>query len=94
MLAIGLIGNSFVATGVVVGPPQAPTVIVEGKPVSVENDKVASHGAPPCTAAILTKPSCSKTVFANKKQVVVVGLTTSSCGHPVSTGASTVFVGP
>jgi len=68
----------------------ALTVFVEGMPMSVISDVVAPHGEPPHTTSVVLTGSA--TVRAEGKPVTVVGSATS-CGHPITFGAMTVFAG-
>ena len=87
MSAAAIVGRS-IAGGVIIGPG-APTVLVNGSPVSTLGDAVTPHGEPPHAAAkIITS---SKTVFAQGKGIVRAG-DKASCGHSVVSG-SNVFVG-
>jgi uncharacterized Zn-binding protein involved in type VI secretion len=76
------------AKGSILGPG-SPTVFTEGSRTSLLGDKVAPHGKPPHTSAVIVK--ASTTVFATGKPVVRKG-DPASCGH-AATGASTVFAG-
>ncbi len=82
------------AVGVINGPG-VPSVLVNGKPVSVPGDAVASHsccGRPGCGKHCSSKTSaCSGTVKAGGKGVVRAGDATT-CGH-VCTGSADVIVG-
>ena len=87
MSAAAIIGKS-VAGGVIIGPG-APTVLVNGSPVSTVGDAVTPHGEPPHAAAkIITS---SKTVFAQGKGIVRAG-DKASCGHSVASETN-VLVG-
>ena len=90
MAGIGKVGSSLVGPGVDIGPG-VPNVLVEAVPVSVVGDKVAPHGEPPHTAAVIL--SGSATVFAGGRPVTAVGLSTASCAHTMVVGAATVIVG-
>jgi len=80
--------------GTVTGPC-APTVFVNGLPISVPGDSVTPHtccGAPGCD------PHCSAvtqggspTVFAEGKPVIRIG-DTDSCGHVRNAGSPDVMV--
>jgi len=74
--------------GLIVGPG-APTVLTEGKPTSVVNDNIATHGESPHVAA--TMVGSSSTVYAEGKLVCRDG-DSGSCGHS-ATGSGTVFAG-
>lgn len=84
----GKVGTS-IAGGVVSGPG-ATTVLVEGSPISIVGDLVASHGAGAHAAASIV--SGSGTVLAQSTPVDRVG-DLASCGHAISTGSATVQVG-
>ena len=88
MSAAAIVGKS-VAGGVIIGPG-APTVLVNGSPVSTLGDAVTPHGDPPHSSATIIKSST--TVFAQGKGIVRVG-DKASCGHSVASGSPNVFVG-
>ena len=87
MPAAAIVGKS-VAGGVITGPG-APTVLVNGSPVSTLGDTVTPHGDPPHSSATIIKSST--TVFANGRGIVRAG-DKASCGHSVVSGTN-VFVG-
>lgn len=87
MLGVGKVGMSMVGPGIVLGPG-APTVIVEGMPCSVLADKVAPHGEPPHTTAVIVG-NCSKTVLAMAKPISR-DTSIATCGHVLAKGAFTV----
>lgn len=78
-------------TGVIIGPG-APTVLVNGKPVSVEGDQIASHGSAPHAKATVVKGST--TVRAMSKGITLQGVSPATCAHVPSTGSLNVQVGP
>lgn len=86
----GKVFGSLVGPGVVLGPGK-PNIIVEYLPISTLLDKVSPHGKPPHTAPMIIKGSTS--VFAGFLPVSAVGLSLASCGHPMNTGAGTVYIG-
>lgn len=67
----------------------APSVFVNGVPVSVIGDPVAPHGPPPHLSPVMAQGS--ETVFAHGIPVCRKG-DKASCGHP-ATGSSNVFIG-
>ena len=83
------VGVDLVSSGIITGPG-APTVLVNGAPASVVGDTVAPHGPPPHAKPIVVVGAA--TVFAQSRPVTITGRSIASCGHPVSTGAPTVFV--
>jgi len=91
MPALGLVRRSLVGPGTDLGRG-AVTVKAEFMPVSLVGDKVSPHGKPPHTSATIITGSA--TVFAEGRPVVVQGVSKATCGHSVTTGAATVFVGP
>ena len=87
MPAAATIGKST-AGGPIIGPG-APTVLVNGTPVSVLGDAVTPHGDSVHASAKIV--SSSFTVLAQGKGIVRSG-DSASCGHFVSAG-SNVIVG-
>lgn len=87
MPAAATIGKST-AGGPIIGPG-APTVLVNGTPVSVLGDAVTPHGDGPHASPKIV--SSSTTVLAQGKGIVRSG-DSASCGHSVSAG-SNVIVG-
>ena len=94
MLGAGKIGMSFVGKppGIITGPG-APTVLVEGLPISCGGDAFAPHGENQHAKGIVVVSSCSKTVLAMGRGVTVMTRSKANCGHPVMIGAPTVLVG-
>lgn len=88
-------GDANSAGGLVTGPC-APTVRVNGRPVSVPFDSVTPHpccGAPGCAIHCVAKTTFgSSTVKAEGKSVIYVG-SIDTCGHSRATGSSNVIVG-
>lgn len=74
------------AGGVITGPGES-SVLVNGSPISLIGDSVASHGDSPHSSATIV--SGSSTVKAGGVGVVRVG-DSASCGHTVSGGSSDV----
>ena len=74
------------AGGVITGPGES-TVLVNGSPVSLIGDAVASHGTSPHDSATIV--SGSSTVRAGGVGVVRVG-DSASCGDTVSGGSGNV----
>lgn len=89
MAGAGKTGASL-AGGVIIGPG-APSVLVEGTPVSTIGDLVVGHGPNPHIGA--TVVSGSATVFAEGRPVTVEGLSVATCAHGVTLGAPTVQIG-
>jgi len=87
MPAAATIGKST-AGGPIIGPG-APTVLINGSPVSTLGDTVTPHGNGPHAAATII--TASVTVFAQGKGIVRAG-DSASCGHPV-VAVSNVLVG-
>lgn len=87
-------GDANSAGGVVTGPC-APSVLVNGRPVSVPGDGVTPHpccGRRGCGAHCSAKTKGgSSTVFAEGKPVILVG-NSDTCGHSRSMGSPDVFV--
>jgi len=93
MPALGLVKGSLVKTGLITGPGAVgPLVRAEFKTVSVVGDTVASHGETPHSATTIANGSTS--VYANGKPVTVATVSKAVCQDQVSTGATSVFVGP
>jgi len=94
MLGAGKIGMSFVGKppGIITGPG-APTVLVEGLPISCGGDAFAPHGENQHAKGIVVVSSCSKTVLAMGRPVTVMTRSKGTCGEPVLLGAVTVQVG-
>lgn len=95
MPAIVRRGDANSAGGVVTGPC-APSVLVNGRPVSVPGDNVTPH---PCCGRRGCGSHCSAktkggsgTVFAEGRPVILVG-NTDTCGHGRIMGSPDVFVG-
>lgn len=86
-------GDANSAGGVVTGP-SAPSVLVNGRPVSVIGDSVSPHpccGKPGCGAHCSAKTSKgASTVFAEGKPIILVG-NNDTCGHGRNQGSSDVF---
>lgn len=78
--------------GIIIGPG-APTVIVEGLPISCGGDAFTPHGENAHAKGIVTVESCSKTVIAMGRGVTVMTRSKGSCQEPVMLGATTVQVG-
>jgi uncharacterized Zn-binding protein involved in type VI secretion len=76
--------------GGVIQPSGSTGFKVSGSPVAVVGDAIAPHGLSPHSAATLISGSGTFT-FGGKK-VCRVG-DSASCGHTISTGSSTFFVG-
>lgn len=76
------------AGGTILGPGE-PSVFVNGSPISIIGDAVASHGIAPHAAPVMVEGS--STVFAGGIGVVRQG-DAASCGH-TATGSSNVFAG-
>jgi len=91
MSLAGRVGIDKFATGVILGPG-APTVLINGVPASVLGDAIAPHGKAPHKLAKVVQSS--KTVIAEGRGICGTGLAVASCGHPQSTGAPTVLIGP
>ena len=77
------------AGGLIVGPPLAPTVFVNGAPIVVVGTLVAPHGAGP--HAIATMIQGSAVVFAGGLPVCRAG-DAASCGD-TATGSNDVSAG-
>ena len=86
----GRVGIDKFATGAIVGPGSA-TVRVDGVPMSVVGDRIAPHGESPHKLASVVTGSA--TVRVDGKPASVQGISTASCGHPETTGSSTVRIG-
>lgn len=80
--------TDVVGRGLILGPG-APSVLVNGKPISTVGDKVAPHGKPPHTSPTIITGSNS--VFAEGKPVARQYSSKATCGHPVVTGSSNVI---
>lgn len=87
MLGVGKVGMSMVGPGIVLGPG-APTVLVEGLPCSVLADKIAPHGEPPHSTAVIVG-NCSKTVLAMARPISR-DTSIGTCAHVLMKGAVTV----
>lgn len=68
----------------------APTVFINGSPVAVRGATVQGHGLGTHASPVLD--GSSLVVFANGIPICRVG-DLASCGHPISSGSSTVFSG-
>ena len=88
-------GDPNSAGGVVTGPC-APSVQVNGRPVSVPADGVTPHpccGLPGCFRHCIARTTIgSGRVFAEGKPVIYVG-SPDSCGHARALGSVDVIVG-
>ena len=87
----GRVGLDKFATGVILGPG-ASSVFIDFAPASLLADSIAPHGESPHKKA--TVVTASKTVIAEGRGIVGVGISTASCGHPCTTGSLTTQVGP
>ncbi len=85
MPGVSRVGVDLVGSGIIIGPGNT-TVKINGSPVSVIGDAVASHGTGPHVAATLVVGST--TVFAGGIGVVRAG-DAASCGD-VATGSANV----
>jgi uncharacterized Zn-binding protein involved in type VI secretion len=83
VFASGTVSAIIINTG-------APSVLVEGKPISLVGDQVAPHGEPPHSSSFVVNGSAS--VFAEGRPITLVGSGTT-CGHPITFGSATVFAG-
>lgn len=90
------LGDPNTAGGLVIGPG-APSVLVNGRPVSTIGSKVTPHpccgakGCPPVHCAAITTIG-SFGVFAEGKPINYQG-NFDSCGHTRATGSTDVIVG-
>lgn len=88
-------GDPNSAGGVVTGPC-APSVTVNGRPVSLPGDGVTPHpccGLPGCFKHCVARTSGgSSSVYAEGKPVIYVGCV-DTCGHPRALGSNNVNVG-
>jgi len=73
------------AMGLIVGPGSS-TMIVDGSPVSLENDGISSHGKSPHTSPTLVL-GYATTMLVDGKKPAMIG-TGATCGHTVTTGSS------
>ena len=87
MPGVGKVGFSIAGKGIILGPG-APTVLVEGQPISTIGDMVAPHGKPPHNLAKIITGSA--TVKAMGKPITVENISIATCAHPVKLGAPTV----
>lgn len=80
--------------GIIIGPG-APTVMVEGAPISLVGDGIATHGEAPHTSGSSIIATGSLTVKAGNgiDRDVAIAPGTVSCGHTLSPGSSTVITG-
>lgn len=76
--------------GGLISSPGAPSVKVNGTPISTVGDTVMPHGNSPHTKAVIK--TGSGTVKAEGKRVARKGKSVASCGHNVSTGSPNVKV--
>lgn len=77
--------------GLIIGPG-APSVMVNGVPISTVGDGIATHGEAPHTSGSSLITLGSGTVLAEGK-FVSIAPGTVSCGHTLSPGSSTVITG-
>jgi len=88
-------GDPNSAGGIVTGP-SAPSVRVNGRPVSVPGDRVTPHpccGLPGCAKHCVARTTIGSTrVRAEGKPVIYVG-SPDSCGHSRALGSRNVNVG-
>lgn len=89
--SIALVGVSS-AGGTITGPGSS-TVFLDGKPISLNGDKVMPH-SPSKTphSGSPTVIASTSSVFIEGKQVVRTG-DSATCGHSVSSGSSTGSAG-
>ena len=87
----GKVFESLVGPGGVVTGPGAATVLIEGKPASIIGDTVSAHGEPPHSKPFII--TGSSTVRIESRNATVVGISQATCGHKVSTGATSVIIG-
>ena len=94
MSLAGKVGMSYVGKppGIITGPG-APTVLVEGSPISCGGDIFASHGENAHAGGTVVPATCSKTVRAMGRPVTRMTSSKGTCGESVMLGAPTVFVG-
>lgn len=81
--------NQDSAGGLITGN-LAPTVFINGKPIAVRGATVQSHGLGSHASPVLD--GSSLVVFANGIPICRIG-DLASCGHPITSGSSTVFSG-
>jgi|14_taG_2_1085336.scaffolds.fasta_scaffold08555_4 uncharacterized Zn-binding protein involved in type VI secretion len=85
------VGIDMAGGGLIIGPG-APTVFVEGVPISVVGDGIATHGEAPHTTGSSLIATGSGTVMAEGKFVAIApGVV--SCGHTLAPGSTTVITG-
>lgn len=88
-------GDPNAAGGLVIGPC-APSVTINGRPVSVPSDSVTPHpccGRPGCSIHCRAVTTIgSSTVYAEGKPIVYVG-SPDSCFHPRASGSTNVVIG-
>ena len=79
--------------GLITGPGE-PTVFVNGAPIALVGDLIATHGEPPHTSGSSLIATGSTTVKAGPKSgFVAIAPGTVSCGHTLSPGSTTVITG-
>jgi uncharacterized Zn-binding protein involved in type VI secretion len=87
---VGRTGQDVVGGKGIITGPGAPTVFVNGTPISVEGDVVAPHGKKKHAAAVIKPGTGSKTVFADGKPITLKTQTIATCLEPVTTGSPDV----
>ncbi len=90
----GKVGVSFAGPGGIILGPGAPTVLVEGSPISVAGDEVTPHGENLHAKPNIDPTSCALRVLAMGKPVTVMTASKATCIHPVMAGSPTVIVNP
>jgi len=88
MPGVARVGLDLVGgTGVLLGPG-APSVRVNGVPISTVGDLISAHGEAPHTNPTIIIGSL--TVRAEGRPITVETLSTAVCAHRVETGSLTV----
>jgi uncharacterized Zn-binding protein involved in type VI secretion len=90
--AVARAGVDF-AGGQILAPGLSPTVTVNGAPIALVGNPVSGHGEGVHAAAVLAVGSKNVFVGATFAQVCGFGGEhVASCGHPVVSGSTNVFV--
>lgn len=89
MPGVGRQSQDNIGGGIITGP-SAPSVIVNGTPISVVGDTCVTHGDPPHVQGSSRVAVGSDSVIAEGIPITVANQSTTTCGHPVTPGSPDV----
>lgn len=89
MPGVGRKGSDNGGGGIITGPSES-SVLVNGAPISVIGDTVATHGNSPHVQGTAIIVSGSGSVYAGGKPITVAQQSTLTCGHVIQPGSGDV----